>query len=336
MSNNYLITLFCLFFLLFSSCREEEKWNVPVPEYGVELSVFRLDSAIFKVEDSELSQSVNFIYQELSSFADIYFKGIIKAGDTTMASFYNNLSMFRNDNDMRQSFNDSYSFYQDFSPYKQALTNAFNYYKYYFPEKHIPKIVPCITGYNYAILAADSVLGIGLEMFMGKNYKYYALIGFPLYKAQMMDSTHLVTEAVKSWVQTEFFEEKEEEDLLTKMINAGKILFITEALLPKTEDHIIIGYTPEQWKWCEENRVNMWAHWVDNQLLYSSVSKDIMKYLNEGPFTPGFPRESPSRTAAWMGWMIIKTYMQKQDKIDLQALINTDAKSILKQSKFKP
>ncbi len=336
MNNNYLITLFCLFFLLFSSCREEEKWNVPVPEYGVELSVFRLDSAIFKVDDDAIEQSVGSIYNELSSFADIYFKGIIRAGDTSMASFYNNLSMFRSDNDMRQSFNDAYSFYQDFSPYKQAFTNAFNYYKYYFPEKHIPKIVPCITGYNYAILAADSVLGIGLEMFMGKNYKYYALIGFPLYKAEMMDTTHLVSEAIKSWVQTEFFEEAENEDLLTKMINAGKIHFITEALLPNTEDHIIIGYTPEQWKWCEDSRVNIWAHWVDNQLLYSSISKDIMKYLNEGPFTPGFPRESPSRTAAWMGWMIVKAYMQNQDEIDLQGLIHTDAKTILKQSKFKP
>lgn len=336
MNNNFLITLFCLFFLLFSSCREKEKWDVPVPDYGVELSVFRLDSAVFKVDDDGIEQSVNSIYNELSSFADIYFKGIVRAGDTSMASFYNNLNMFRNDNDMRQSFNDAYSFYQNFSPYKQALTDAFNYYKYYFPEKHIPKIVPCITGYNYAILAADSVLGIGLEMFMGKNYKYYALIGFPLYKAEVMDSSHLVTEAIKSWVQTEFFEEKEDEDLLTKMINAGKIYFITEALMPSAEDHIIIGYTPEQWKWCEENSVNMWAHWVDNQLLYSSISKDIMKYLSEGPFTPGFPRESPSRTAAWMGWMIVKAYMQKQSVTDLQSLINTDAKSILKQSKFKP
>lgn len=336
MNNNYLITLFCLFFLVITSCREEEKWNVPVPDYGVELTVFRLDSAIFKVDDSELQPSVNTIYKELSSFADIYFKGIIRAGDTSMPSFYNNLNLFRNDNDMRQTFNDVYSAYQNFDAYKNELTNAFNFYRYYFPEKHIPQIVPCITGYNYAILAADSVLGIGLEMFMGKNYKYYGLIGFPLYKAEMMDSSHLVSEAIKSWVQTEFFEELENEDLLTKMINAGKVHFLTEALMPTTHDYLIIGYTPEQWKWCEENRVNMWAHWVDNQLLYSTVSKDIMKYLSEGPFTPGLPRESPSRTAAWMGWMIIKAYMQQQDKIDLQSLINTDAKTILKKSKFKP
>lgn len=333
--NKYFIALFYSFLALVS-CKEEEKWQIPVPDYGVKLSVFRLDSAIFLVEDKELSLSVNTIYNELSSFADVYFRGIIRAGDTTLASFYNNLSMFKNDNDMSQTFKDAYAVYQNFTPYLNKLNDAFNYYKFYFPDKHIPKIVPCITGYNYAILAADSVLGLGLEMFMGKNYKYYAMIGFPLYKAVIMDSLHLVSEAVKGWVQTEFFEDKEDEDLLTKMITAGKILFITEALLPNFEDHIIIGYTPEQWKWCEENRVNMWAHWVDKQLLYSTVTKDIIKYLNEGPFTPGFPRESPSRTGAWMGWMIVKKYMQNQNQIDLKKLINTDAKTILKQSKFKP
>ncbi|MFN4235164.1 MAG: hypothetical protein ACK4IK_10205 [Bacteroidia bacterium] len=335
-NNTIFITLFSLFFLLLQSCKEEEKWNISIPENNVELEVYRLDSAIFNVDDTVLMQSVNNIYNELSSFADIYFKGIIRVGDTTMPSFYNSLIMFKNDNDMRQSYKDAYAVYQDFNSYKKSLTNAFKLYKFYFPNKHIPKIVPCITGYNYAILAADSILGISLEMFMGKNYKYYALIGFPLYKAQIMDSTHLVTEAVKSWVQTEFFQESENEDLLTKMINAGKIYFITEALLPTTEDYLIMGYTPEQWKWCEENRVNMWAHWVDKQLLYSTNSKDIIKYLNEGPFTPGFPRESPARTAAWMGWMIVKAYMQQQNIIDLNDLINTDAKTILKKSKFKP
>lgn len=338
MNKNFLITPICLFLILilFSSCKEEEKWNISVPELEVDLPIFRLDSAIFKVEDESLKQSVDVIFNELSSFADIYFKGIIRAGDTTMPSFYNNLNMFRNDNDMRQSFIDAYSVYQDFSPFKIKLEEAFKYYKYYFPQKHVPKIVPCITGYNYAIIAADSILGLGLEMFMGKNYKYYALIGFPLYKAEIMDSNHLVSEAVKSWVQTEFFEEAENEDLLTKMINAGKILFITEALMPNTEDYLIIGYTKEQWKWCEENKSNMWAHWVDKQLLYSSNTKDIIKYLNEGPFTPGFPRESPSRTAAWMGWMIVKAYMQNQKEIDLQSLLDTDVKTILKKSKFKP
>jgi hypothetical protein len=336
MHNKFLITLICLFFLVLSACTEKEPWNISVPDWGVELNVYRLDSAVFSMDENNQEQVVAAIYSQLSDFADIYFKGIIQAGDTSMASFYTTLNMFKNDNDMLQTYRDVNEVYGNFDSFKFQLQDAFNFYTYYFPEKHVPVIVPCITGYNYAILAADSVLGIGLEMFMGKNYKYYAMIGFPLYKAEIMDSTYLVSEAIKSWVQTEFFEEQDNEDLLTKMITAGKILFITEALLPKIEDRIIIGYTDEQWKWCIEHKTNMWAHWVDNQLLYSTISKDIMKYLNEGPFTPGFPRESPARTAAWMGWMIVKNYMQKQSEIDLKDLIKKDPKTILKQSKFKP
>jgi hypothetical protein len=336
MTNKYLLTLLVALSILFNACKEPDPLDIPIPGKIAELTVYRLDSAIFITKENDLPAMIADFYAQYPYFANIYLKSIIKVGDTTLPAFYNNLNMFRNDNDMLQTFKDAYLAYKNFDSYAQQLSKAFTYYKYYFPEKTIPAIIPCMTGYNYAVLAADSVLGIGMEMFMGKYYKYYAMIGFPLYKIEIMDSSHIATETIKAWIQTEFFEENESADLLTRMIDAGKILYITEALLPQTKDATIIGYTDEQWKWCETNKTNMWAHWVDNKLLYSTNNKDILKYLNEGPFTTGFPRESPSRTATWMGWMIVKAYMQKQTAINLQELIETDTKTILKQSKFKP
>jgi uncharacterized protein YjaZ len=59
--------------------------------------------------------------------------------------------------------------------------------------------------------------------------------------------------------------------------------------------------------------------------------------MTDGPFTSGFADQSPARLGAYMGWMIVRAYMQEADGVTLRQLMeNTDARQILKVSKFKP
>jgi hypothetical protein len=39
----------------------------------------------------------------------------------------------------------------------------------------------------------------------------------------------------------------------------------------------------------------MWNYLVENKILYSNKRMDILRYINDGPYTSGFPIESPAR-----------------------------------------
>nr|MBA3898864.1 hypothetical protein [Bacteroidota bacterium] len=158
----------------------------------------------------------------------------------------------------------------------------------------------------------------------------------PQYRSNLMGKDYIISDAMKGWVSSEFDFNPIEADFITQIVHYGKIQYVLDALLPETPDSIKIGFTSQQMDWAKNNEVNVWAHFIDQKLLFSSNSRDIMKFINEGPFSPGFHKESPARIGVWVGWQIVKAYMDRQPEVDLEKLLETDAKTILKESKYKP
>ena len=76
---------------------------------------------------------------------------------------------------------------------------------------------------------------------------------------------------------------------------------------------------------------------MQNKLLFSKNQSDIVQFTGEGPFTRGFDKVSPARTGGWLGWQIIKAYMNKHPEVSLAKLMEgNDAQAILRESGYKP
>jgi uncharacterized protein YjaZ len=58
--------------------------------------------------------------------------------------------------------------------------------------------------------------------------------------------------------------------------------------------------------------------------------------MTDGPFTSGFAEESPARTGSWLGWQIVKDYMDNNDVTLKELLKDTDSQKILEKSGYKP
>src|SRR5690606_21900033 len=54
-----------------------------------------------------------------------------------------------------------------------ALTQAFKYLRYYFPDAKIPRIIAFFSGFSVQIPIGKNYIGIGLDMFLGKDAPYY-------------------------------------------------------------------------------------------------------------------------------------------------------------------
>ena len=136
---------------------------------------------------------------------------------------------------------------------------------------------------------------------------------------------------------TEFELNSENSDLLSHMVYHGKLLYALDLLLPDSEDSLKIGYSSNQMNWVRENEKDIFFHFAEKELFYSKEGKQIQKYIGEAPFTPGFPEGSPGMTGRWMGWQIVRKYMENTNPLDLQGLFSEgDAQKILKLSKYKP
>ena len=123
--------------------------------------------------------------------------------------------------------------------------------------------------------------------------------------------------------------------LLDEMIAEGKMLYYLDLMLPDTQDSIKIGFTREQTSWCIENESDMWKFFVGEELLFSKKMQDKYRYLKDAPNSYNMPKESPGKAAIWVGWQIVRNYMQHEKGISLNQLFNEmDAIKILKESNY--
>jgi hypothetical protein len=200
----------------------------------------------------------------------------------------------------------------------------------------VPQVVTFISGFNYAIIASDSTLGIGLDMYLGKDYEYYFMLRYPEYKRRNMVPKAIASDCIRGWLTSEYVNDSQE-SLVNQMIYYGKVLYAMDALFPSMNDFSKIGFTEEELLWCETNESNIWAFCIDNNLLYSTDPGEIIKYIGEAPFTAGFSKESPGRTGWWLGWQIVRAYMASHSEISIQELMAfDDEQKLLTASNYKP
>nr|HRM13383.1 gliding motility lipoprotein GldB [Flavobacterium sp.] len=64
----------------------------------------------------------------------------------------------------------------------------------------------------------------------------------------------------------------------------------------------------------------------------------VTRFINPAPFSKFYleiDNESPGQVGAWIGWQMVRSYMEN-NKVPVADLLKTDAKEIFSKSKYKP
>jgi hypothetical protein len=300
---------------------------------GIDLSIDiqRLDRDIFDM-------TVNSLSDKYGVFFDYYTDGILNIGNCKDSLFSEYLEMFKSDSIVRVAYNDVNKIYPDLKNLTNKLTSAFKYYRYYFPDKDIPKIYTYISGFNQSVILADGILAIGLDKYLGADYELYNSLRFYKYLSQNMYPEKIVSDYIETWIGNAWeLNTRKNNDLISKMLFEGKILYATKMILPDETDVNIFGFTPAQLRWCRNNEKTMWTTLIENKLLFSTDSFMIRKLTDFAPYTAEFTAESPGKACNWIGFNIIAKYMQNHPHISLNELMNNDDyHKIFEQAKYKP
>jgi hypothetical protein len=334
--------LLVIVFAMLNSCTED-----PIPEEKLEaitqnISFKRFEKELFEeFEGSKLatannSKDLEYFKETYGGFFTLFSRNIIQIGYPDDPAFNYSLGLFVNDKTIQEVYGKVNETFPNTDDLENELNNAFKRYLYFFPDSSLPQVLTMISGFNYGIITTDEYLGISLDMYLGSDCEYYDMLGIPKYKSLQMNKENIVPSAVKGWISTSYDFDVDDKKLIELMVFEGKMLYLLDVLLPKHSDEYKIGYTKEEMEWCEKNEANIWAHFIEEELLFSAVFKQINKYVNEAPFTPGFVRESPGRLAHWIGWQIVRKTMKKNPQITVQQLMEMPAEEVLKISKYKP
>ncbi len=324
---------FVLLFLAGLSCsRNPLKIDVSNISLDLKIDHFEKDLAGLPVD----SAKINFLTTKYGEFFDIFTRRMIWIGGPEDENFTADLQKFATDT-LITKLNGLVAERIDFERLQADLETAFKHYKFYFPEKEIPRIVSCVSGFNQSVVTADKLIGISLDKFLGGDSPYYLRLGLPEYKRRRMNPENILPETMMAWAATEFPKTDEGSNLLSNIIYQGKLMYFLDAMLPSAHDSLKIGYTEKQLDFCSKSEESMWAFLAGHKLLFSNQRMDVKRYVDDGPFTNSFTNESPGRTGVWLGWQIVRAYMKKNPETSLSQLMqNQNYQEILSNSGYQP
>jgi gliding motility-associated lipoprotein GldB len=337
-SKHWQIYLFFLFATAFFSCKQNNRPNVD--KIKLDLKIERFDKELYAAKQANVLETDSTLTKKYGLFYDDFMHKMVGNND------YSNIDILKglyNDPAYTDLTKDVDSVFKNLNAQEADLTETFKYIKYYYPKAKLPRFIAFVSGFAYQTPIGDNYLGIGLDMFLGKDNKYYKGLveTVPLYISKRFTPENIVPRVAETYVHEELFNEPDENrTLLSKMIFQGKILYFLDQVLPeKVSDTSKIGYTTEQLEWCKHFEGDIWAYLLENNFLYETNYQKIQVFLSEGPFTPGLgeKRESAPKLGIWMGWQIVKQYMTENPDVTLQMLMaENDAQKILSKSKYKP
>lgn len=335
--NKFLFFLIPLLFLLYSC--SNNRWEENSEHIHYEPTVKRTEQDYFPLgADGFTNEELNSLKTTWPNFHPLYFGSILRLGNSNEAGSmaFEASQLFRNEDvqalyqSVHQEFPES-----DLKHEMDELTEALKQTKVHFPEVILPKVYTLISLFAYNTIVDDSLLGISLDMYLGGDFKYYPSTGIPQYKFKNFEREFLVSDALKAFLIAEF-DKDAGLNLLEEMIFAGKIAYLQSAFM-KSNTNLLFNYTEDELSWCEDNEAEIWFHFVDMELLYSSESSKIRKYIDDAPFIPGFPEGSTARVGKWIGYRIVQEYMDRHPQKSLKDLMaQKDANEILLASKYKP
>lgn len=313
-----IIILFVLI-LAFASCDKKTKIEKAVEEIPIEIKVERFDKLFFETSAKDLEKLKK-------QFPFFFPKGT--PDSVWLEKIQNPL--------WRELYTEVQKKYSNFEPVQKDLNKLFKHIKYYFPESKTPKVITVISemDYNNKVIYTDSLVIISLELYLGKDHKFYQ---FPNYLKQNFEQKQILPDLVSSF-SAQKIAPIQYQSFLSQMIYFGKQLYLKDLLLPDYTDAEKIGYTIEQSKWCEENEGYMWRYFLENEILYSNDQKLNNRFINPAPFSKFYleiDNESPGRVGTWIGWQMIRSYMKNNDE-PIETMLKMNAKEIFEKSKYKP
>lgn len=315
------IVFFLFMVFMAVSCKRESKIDQDIAKIQIDIEVERFDKLFAKstINDLPLLQKA-YPFMFSKKYPDSFW--IDRIQDTLQLQLFQAVEKV----------------FPDFTPIENEIENLYQYMTYYFPEFTVPRVITAtsMVDYRNKVIVTDSIALISIDTYLGSEHEFYQ--GIQKYLRQNLNKEQIVVDLAGAYAKKYCYQEQNK-TLLDEMIYSGKQLYFKDLVIPFKTEAERIGYTQEQLDWAVANESYIWRYFVERELLYSTDSKLPNRFINPAPFSKFYLEEidsvSPGRLGQYIGWQIVRAYMQQND-VSLKDMLTTPAIDIFNNSKFKP
>lgn len=322
--------------VLLLSCNSAQK-TPDISAIDVPLSTIRFEQSLFTMDTLRLDVSLQKLAGQVPFFTQDFLYNILATSPQTAVK------------DVPQFMRAYQSMYKQASTQfasikteEAAIKEGLKYVKYYFPEYKLPvKLITFIGPINsFGNIITIDALAIGLQMYLGKNDPIYVSEEgqslYPIYVSRRFERSYMATNCMKNIMDDMFPLQDAGAPLCEQMVEAGKRLYFLKQVQPNTPDSIVTGYTAAQLEGCYKSEKDIWSFFVQNNLLFQKDPSLIGDYMTDGPKTAVFGDASPGFIGQFVGYQIVEAWLQKNKGLSLAKVMQTPAKIIFEQAKYKP
>nr|WP_321225309.1 gliding motility lipoprotein GldB [uncultured Psychroserpens sp.] len=314
------ITLFILVLLAFFNCKNDNALEEEIAKIDVDFTVERFDRAFAEATPNDLSN--------LKSTYPFLFSSRIP-DSLWVERMTDSFQVILN--------NETHKQFGDFKTVTNEIGDLFRHLKYYdktFSELRVITLTNFVK-YREKLAVTDTVAVIAIDNYLGSNHEFYA--NLPRYLVQNMVPSQIVVDLASSYAEKQIFQ-SQKKTFLDEMIYFGKQLYFKDKVIPFKTDAQKIGYSNEQLDFAYANENMIWTEFVENEMLYNTDSSLPARFIADAPFSKfqlELDNQTPGRLGQFIGWQIVRAYMQNND-VSLQDLMQKEAIEIFNKSNYKP
>ena len=326
----FVTLLFGLVIFIFASC-SSNTYEVNVDEVPLNVEFVNLDSLSLNANWNQrdaIFMALKKKDEELFNFAFSYSLEIPLTSDTAFRNginrFYSNPYIVA----LEKKIATKTKWRTESS---ELMLNGFKRLSYFIPNWKKPKTVYFVNSrFAASAYCTDKSIAIGQERYLGTADRLIQQLPpnqFYGWIKEAMKPNYVGSDALLVWISSNGIEETSD-NYASEMIRWGKMLFLTHICLPEIPESDVLRYSKKDFDWAVASEKSFWEYLVDEELLFKTDEETRMNFLHEGPFTTGLPAESPDRMGRFMGYVIVKQYMENND-ISPKELISMPYNKIL-------
>ncbi|MFD2727002.1 gliding motility lipoprotein GldB [Hyunsoonleella rubra] len=313
--------IFPVLLIVVISCGKDNTLEQEIAKVNTDISVERFDLLFGEITEGnlpELKRAYPFMFSE--KFPDSFW--IAKTRDTIQ----------------RELFREVAEVFPNLDEVEMDIESLFNHLKYYFPEFSMPRVITTtsMVDYRNRVIVTDTIAIIALDNYLGKEHFFYQEI--QKYIRKNFEAKQIVVDLASEYAGRYIYQ-PQRKTLLDEMVYFGKQLYFKDIMLPNVSEAERMGYSESEFEWARVNEHYIWRYFIERELLYSTDTKLLSRFINPAPFSKFYLEEidadSPGRLGQYIGWQIVRAYM-KNNEVSIKDMLQMKPEDIFNNSKFKP